>query len=298
PLLREACLLRAGRYAEAEAMAAAWRARIPSEGPRELRLTHASHLLHEGLAALEAGDAERAAARLEGIEPLMRGDPAFVVVPLAHLAEARRRLGALDEAERCARRALAYAEESDSAGLSPAGLARVALGAVALDRDQPERALEEALAGVERLELLFDVAYLVRGAEVLARARMACGAEAEAIEGLDDFLLLLEGTDMRPAIGHLQALRGELARPGHTERPPGSESLAVTVEPLATYEALTSRELEVLKLAAEGGSNRDIAKALFVSVGTVKTHMHRILAKLDVPNRTRAIHRARRAGLL
>jgi ATP/maltotriose-dependent transcriptional regulator MalT len=61
---------------------------------------------------------------------------------------------------------------------------------------------------------------------------------------------------------------------------------------------LTEREGEVLALAATGGSNREIARRLHVSVGTVKTHMHRILAKLGVDNRTRAVHRARAAGLL
>ncbi len=61
---------------------------------------------------------------------------------------------------------------------------------------------------------------------------------------------------------------------------------------------LTPRELEVLKLAAEGLSNRAIAKQLFVSEATVKTHMVHIFEKLNVDSRTGAVAQARKSGLL
>ncbi len=61
---------------------------------------------------------------------------------------------------------------------------------------------------------------------------------------------------------------------------------------------LTPRELEVLKLAAEGLSNRAIAKQLFVSEATVKTHMVHIFEKLNVDSRTAAVAQARKSGLL
>ncbi len=63
-------------------------------------------------------------------------------------------------------------------------------------------------------------------------------------------------------------------------------------------EPLSERELEVLPLVAEGLSNRDIAKTLFVSVNTVKTHVHNISAKLAVKTRTQAAARAREIGLI
>jgi ATP/maltotriose-dependent transcriptional regulator MalT len=68
------------------------------------------------------------------------------------------------------------------------------------------------------------------------------------------------------------------------------------VEPL--LESLTQRELEVLGLIAEGLSNQQAAGRLFVSVGTVKTHVHKILAKLAADNRTEAVHKARALGLI
>ncbi|MGI2335339.1 MAG: response regulator [Dehalogenimonas sp.] len=53
--------------------------------------------------------------------------------------------------------------------------------------------------------------------------------------------------------------------------------------------ALTEREMEVLKLAAKGVSNRDIADQLFLSSRTVQTHLSNIFKKLNVASRTEAI---------
>jgi len=61
---------------------------------------------------------------------------------------------------------------------------------------------------------------------------------------------------------------------------------------------LTRRELEVLALLADGLSNAEIAGALFVALGTVKTHVHNLCAKLSAPSRGRAVARARELGLL
>ena len=54
---------------------------------------------------------------------------------------------------------------------------------------------------------------------------------------------------------------------------------------------LTRRELEVLRLLAEGRSNRSIAEALVITPGTVKFHVNRILRKLHVANRSQAVSR-------
>ena len=61
--------------------------------------------------------------------------------------------------------------------------------------------------------------------------------------------------------------------------------------------ALTPREREILSLVAEGCTNQRIADQLFVGVGTVKTHVHRIIAKLGVSDRTQAAVLAIRLGL-
>ena len=63
-------------------------------------------------------------------------------------------------------------------------------------------------------------------------------------------------------------------------------------------EPLSERELEVLQLIAVGKSNRRIATELFVSVGTVKTHINNVYRKLDAHSRTHAVARARELDLI
>ncbi|HEY0581554.1 MAG TPA: response regulator transcription factor, partial [Chloroflexota bacterium] len=62
--------------------------------------------------------------------------------------------------------------------------------------------------------------------------------------------------------------------------------------PARSGDELTPRELEVLRLVAEGKTNAEIGQSLFVSVGTVKVHVERIINKLGVSDRTQAAVRA------
>lgn len=71
-----------------------------------------------------------------------------------------------------------------------------------------------------------------------------------------------------------------------------TEALATPIEPL------TGRELDVLRLVAQGLSNRAIAEHLVISIGTVKSHLKHIFAKLAAESRTQAVAQARVAGLL
>jgi ATP/maltotriose-dependent transcriptional regulator MalT len=61
---------------------------------------------------------------------------------------------------------------------------------------------------------------------------------------------------------------------------------------------LSEREVEVLTLLASGGTNAEIAKDLFVAVGTVKSHVNNIYRKLGAANRAEAVTRARELNLL
>lgn len=62
--------------------------------------------------------------------------------------------------------------------------------------------------------------------------------------------------------------------------------------------SISRRELEVLRLMAEGLSNDEIAERLFVSLNTVKTHGSRLFEKLDVKRRTQAVEKAKRLEII
>ena len=70
-----------------------------------------------------------------------------------------------------------------------------------------------------------------------------------------------------------------------------------SARPFSSSSALTPRELEVLKLLAEGLGQKKIAQALFIAPKTVATHIQRILAKLDVHSRAEAVAYAHRNRL-
>jgi LuxR family maltose regulon positive regulatory protein len=88
---------------------------------------------------------------------------------------------------------------------------------------------------------------------------------------------------------------GLAASPGKSEDksylPSGSPA-----QPL--IEPLSQRELEVLRLIAQGLSNREICERLFLALDTVKGHNRRVYGKLHVQSRTEAVARARELGLL
>ena len=89
-------------------------------------------------------------------------------------------------------------------------------------------------------------------------------------------------------------------------------SPAITAKLIATYvqrhpdaghrsermQTLTPREVEVLRLVVDGKSNSEVAAALFLTENTVKTHMTRILQKLDVRDRVQAVVYAYESGFV
>jgi predicted ATPase/DNA-binding CsgD family transcriptional regulator len=82
------------------------------------------------------------------------------------------------------------------------------------------------------------------------------------------------------------------------EAPPPSGAPAAVAPAQGLIEPLSARELEVLRLLAEGRTNGEIAQTLVITVGTVKTHVHNVCGKLGAPTRGRAAALARELGLL
>jgi DNA-binding CsgD family transcriptional regulator len=114
-----------------------------------------------------------------------------------------------------------------------------------------------------------------------------------------EIVLSLEIDD--PALaGRLAALLGNVA--GLRLAAPGEQAAATVVarDPRSMPEdiALTQRELDVLALMAEGGSNKMIARQLGISVHTVKFHVGSLLDKLDATGRTDAVAHAARRGVI
>jgi DNA-binding NarL/FixJ family response regulator len=67
---------------------------------------------------------------------------------------------------------------------------------------------------------------------------------------------------------------------------------------LNPVEPLTAREMDVLRLMAEGCSNSQIAEKLILAEGTVKFYVHAVLAKLGVHNRTKAVVEAKKQEII
>jgi DNA-binding NarL/FixJ family response regulator len=75
-----------------------------------------------------------------------------------------------------------------------------------------------------------------------------------------------------------------------------SRKTVTTGHPL--MEPLSEREIEILRLIAQGASNREIAGTLFLAEGTVKNHVTSILGKLAARDRTQAALKAKDCGLI
>ena len=130
------------------------------------------------------------------------------------------------------------------------------------------------------------VLMLVPGQEYAARA-WASGARG----------VLLRSTKASHLTAALRALEQGLIVSAPQLAPPAAPAKERPTADSA-IEELTARELEVLRLLAEGLPNKSIAQRLGISEHTVKFHMNSLLSKLNAQSRTEAVMRATRMGLI
>jgi DNA-binding CsgD family transcriptional regulator len=109
--------------------------------------------------------------------------------------------------------------------------------------------------------------------------------------------LRFHGSDQKAQRSLLRHIGGPGAYPILQEHQKELHRLLEEPEEAQLAEPLSEREREVLRELAKGLSNAEIAETLYISTGTVKWHINRILAKLDAQSRTQAAARARELGL-
>jgi LuxR family maltose regulon positive regulatory protein len=140
-------------------------------------------------------------------------------------------------------------------------------------------------------------------------------AKALALAESEGYLrsLIDQGPLLYPLLGQLHMILGSQSTDTHWEKqayllPYLSRLLEAcpfskkSEEPAPGYgvlpEALSERELQLLRLVAEGRSNQEIAEQLVIAISTVKSHLNTIFSKMGVKNRTEAVARGRAQHLV
>ena len=155
------------------------------------------------------------------------------------------------------------------------------------DLDQAEHYARQGLELGRQIE---NVATPIECSILLARVQISRGnlSDAESTLAESEWLIEQRGfTDRLPQVHAEQARIQQSTNDSH--QTPASQPL---IEPLS------ERELDVLRLVAEGLTNREIAERLFLALDTIKGNNRRIYAKLGVQRRTEAIARAHELGLV
>ncbi len=238
------------------------------------RLCRARLALERGQPAQAVDLLERMLRQLPGERDLDRA-PALEL--LVHARAAR------GELEAAAQALVALRAVARAVGTAPlhacADMAEGMLAAAGGEHDRACSLLEDALDAFERSAAPYEAA---RARIELATSLFALGRRAEAER------------EVAAARERLMALgaRAEAERAG---RILGAAGAAPVAPP---FGALTPREDDVLRLLAEGLTNRQIAERLVVSEHTVHRHVTNLLRKLELPSRTAAAAHAVRSGLL
>ncbi len=233
------------------------------------------------------------------------GDVMLGDYPVAFRAHVFNDLGKYDHARFLAEPLL---ERSAAQGSSTVEAHTLAALARALHHlDQPARAVELVHRCVDTFALIGSDSGLIDAVELAAEctgpgtSRTSLIAAANALRDRigarrpPSALARLPGADSVPAVTATVSEVHQWITDGSATQAGAPTGQAVAP---ADSSGLTTRELEVLRLVADGSSDRDVAAQLFISVRTVQAHIAHMFTKLGVANRTAAVSAGRRLGAL
>lgn len=264
-------------------LAAAERA-VELEVPGSLWRRQALVALGQALYLLGRGEEARVPLEEARRLPDAPGQAPGVALVLAYLAFLELDLGRDASAERLARDALALLEERHIAVSPAAANAELALGGALMLSTDGHGAVDH-LERAEALSAPLRPSYWhVHALLKLAEARHRLGLSSEAADALESARSEL---DTLPDAGMLGVLLDELE-----DRLRGRHRREGFLG-----DALSESELRVLRRLAEGHSLREVAKHLFLSLNTVKTHRRTIYRKLGATTREEALERAAELGI-
>jgi len=150
------------------------------------------------------------------------------------------------------------------------------------------------------LLVMLSAAIIMIGVNALRRVRRR-NAELQRISETKEQIIDIISKDLKsPANGYASKLEELAANPGTMNEKVAAyveEAMGVRARRIADF-GLSKREIEIIRLSAEGLSAAQIAERIFLSVHTVNTHRQRIYSKMDVKNVTEMLHKADEMGLL
>lgn len=123
---------------------------------------------------------------------------------------------------------------------------------------------------------------------------IAVGAQGYCVKGIAAETLILALKSVAAGASWWDQTATQAIRTGLETR----SSLANSSEPTKPNSLLTQREQEILELIAVGKNNQEIAQVLYITPGTVRVHVHAILQKLNVRDRTQAVIVAHQKALI
>lgn len=160
--------------------------------------------------------------------------------------------------------------------------------------------MDIAMPGLGGIEAALEMKKLGRRAKILILSQYEDREYVRRLlkAGVSGYVLKKSaGSELANAIRAVHrgglVLDPEVARAAMEEA--GSSTAGAEADP---YDALTDREKQVLKLVAEGRSNKDVAALLGISVKTAMSHREHVMAKLEAHNRTDLIRFALRCGVI